>query len=112
MMADREMTPMSQEATLPETITLTAKELFFIIRAELGALSEHFSGLERRSMDQSRQAYEKIQDIEKDMLVLKLNQATKQAIDENKKQYQRLGLGVIIAILGMIANVILSYIRH
>ena len=104
------MTPPS--APGPGDVTFTVKELFLEIRNDFRELSSEMRTLERRGSDQLKAAMEKVEDLERKITSLQIQAASQEAVDQVTESNRKLTWGVLIAIVGMIANVIVGVLKH
>lgn len=100
-------------------ISFSVKELFLEIRKDLRELSSHVGELERRGSDQSQRALDRISEVEdrlkgmeERVTRLQLSSASREAIEKFSRNNVKLTWGVVIAIAGMLANVIGMFFRH
>lgn len=85
-----------------ETIGFSIKELFVEIRDDLKNLRNHVD-------NQAMQRDDRIETLSREVLTLKLNSANSERISEqvarNSRANIRLSVGVILTVVGMLANI-------
>ena len=100
-------------------ITFTVKELFLEIRSRVEKVGDQIGELERRSVDQAQRAVDKIKELEdkvdsleQRIFRLQSESASREAVEKFSTDNRKLTLGVAIAIAGMLANVVVTYLKH
>lgn len=93
-------------------VQFTFKELIFEIRNDLRQITQHVTDLERKGSDQAQLAIRELRELDSRITKLELMSASKEAVEDNTAALGKLAIAVIIAIMGMVGNIIITWLMR